>query len=51
MMLAATVLQASTSFQANAPVGTGLEWMTLGAILVPALLLVVLVYWGAQETV
>jgi hypothetical protein len=25
--------------------------MTLGAILVPALLLVILVYWGAQGTV
>jgi len=51
MILAASILQTSTSFQANAPVGTGLEWLTLGSILIPAVLLVVLVYWGAQETV
>jgi len=51
MTLAATILQASASFQANAPAGTGLEWLTLGSILIPAVLLVFLVYWGAQETV
>ena len=51
MILAATIFQASTSFQTDAPLGTGLEWMTLGAILIPAVLLVFLVYWGAQETV
>ena len=51
MMLATVILQESASFQANAPVGTGLEWLTLGSVLVPAVLLVFLVYWGAQETV
>lgn len=51
MVLAATILQETASFQANAPVGTGLEWLTVGSILLPAVLLVVLVYWGAQETV
>lgn len=51
MVLAAALLQQTTSFQANAPVGTGLEWLTLGSILIPAVLLVLLVYWGAQETV
>ena len=51
MMLAIVILQRSASFQANAPVGTELEWLTLSSILVPAVLLVFLVYWGAQETV
>lgn len=51
MILATTILQASTSFQANAPAGTGLEWLTIGSVLIPAILLVFLVYWGAQETV
>jgi hypothetical protein len=51
MVLAVTVLQETASFQANAPVGTGLEWLTLGSVVVPAVLLVFLVYWGAQETV
>lgn len=51
MIVAAALLQNSASFQAHAPVGTGLEWLTLGSILIPAVLLVFLVYWGAQETV
>jgi hypothetical protein len=51
MILAATPLQESASFLSNAPAGTGLEWLTLGSILIPAVLLVFLVYWGAQETV
>jgi hypothetical protein len=51
MTLATTVLQQSATFQASAPAGTGLEWLTVGSVLVPAVLLVVLVYWGAQETV
>ncbi len=51
MMLAATVLQNAVSFQANAPSGTGLEWLTLAAIILPAVLLVALVYWGGQQTV
>ena len=51
MVLVATILQQATSFQANAPVGTGLEWLTIGSVLLPAILLVFLVYWGASETV
>lgn len=51
MLLATTMLPTGTAFQASAPVGTGLEWLTIGSILIPAVLLVVLVYWGAQETV
>ena len=45
------LLQRTASFQANAPVGTGIEWLTLAALFVPAVLLVGLVYWGAQNTV
>jgi hypothetical protein len=45
------LLQQSIAFGSQAPSGTGLEWMTLGALLIPALLLVVLVYVGAEETV
>jgi hypothetical protein len=51
MVLAAAMLQETATFQANAPVGTGLEWLTLGSVLIPGVLLVILVYWGAQETV
>ena len=51
MMLPIALLQRAASFQADAPVGTGIEWLTLAAIFAPAVLLVVLVYWGAQETV
>lgn len=51
MMLAVTLLQNAATFQANAPAGTGLEWLTVGSVLAPAVVLVALVYWGAQETV
>ncbi|WP_251922399.1 hypothetical protein [Salinibacter ruber] len=51
MMLPIALFQRAASFQADAPVGTGIEWLTLAAIFVPAVLLVVLVYWGGQETV
>jgi len=51
MMLVLALLQRAASFQANAPVGTGIEWLTLAALFVPAVLLVMLVYWGASETV
>jgi len=45
------VLQSAASFLPDAPLGTGLEWMTVAAVLVPALLLVLLVYAGPQDTV
>jgi len=51
MVLASAFLQRTAAFQANAPAGTGLEWLTIASILLPAVLLVALVYWGAQETV
>jgi hypothetical protein len=43
--------QRSTAFVADAPAGIGLEWMTIAAVVVPALVLVGLVYAGAQQTV
>lgn len=46
-----TVLQRSGAFRAGAPAGTGLEWLTIASVLVPAVLLVVLVYLGSQRTV
>ncbi|WP_198598570.1 hypothetical protein [Salinibacter altiplanensis] len=51
MALAPALLQTAAQFQANAPVGMGIEWLTLAALFVPAVFLVVLVYWGAQTTV
>ena len=51
MILATTVLQEAATFQANASTGTGLEWLTVGSVVISAVLLVVLVYWGARETV
>ena len=42
------LIQQRTAFGIDAPHGTGLEWMTVGAIVVPALLLIVLVYLGQQ---
>jgi hypothetical protein len=50
-MILPALLQNAASFQANAPLGTGLEWLTLAAIIVPAVVLVALVYWGSQNTV
>jgi len=45
------LLQRAASFQADAPVGIGIEWLTIAAVIVPAVLLVALVYWGSQQTV
>ena len=45
------LLQRTAQFGLDAPTGTGLEWMALAALLIPALLLVVLVYVGADDTV
>jgi len=44
-------LQRATGFISDAPLGTGLEWMTIAAIVLPALVLVLLVYAGRQSTV
>jgi hypothetical protein len=45
------LFQQSALFGIDAPLGTGLEWMTVGAIALPAFLLVALVYLGQQTTV
>jgi len=50
-MALALLAQKAASFQADAPVGIGIEWLTLAAVIVPAVLLVALVYWGVQETI
>jgi hypothetical protein len=44
-------LQRTVSFGADAPLGTSLEWMTIAAVVLPAVLLVVLVYVGRRDTV
>jgi hypothetical protein len=40
------LLLQTAAFAPDAPLGTGLEWMTIAAIVLPALLLVALVYLG-----
>lgn len=45
------LLQKTATYAPDAPLGTGLEWMTVAALLVPALLLVGLVYLGRHGTV
>jgi hypothetical protein len=45
------VLQRTAAFVPEAPLGTGLEWMAIAAVLLPALLLVLLVYAGQRNTV
>lgn len=49
MLFLATLLQQSAAFQSGATLGTGLEWLTIGSILVPAVLLIVLVYFGSES--
>jgi hypothetical protein len=36
---------------ADVPHGVGLEWMPIASLLVPALLIVVLIYFGSRNTV
>jgi hypothetical protein len=53
-MLLATglaILQRAAAFIPEAPLGTGLEWMTIAAIVLPALVLILLVYAGQENTV
>lgn len=45
------VAQASTSSFSEEALGTGLEWMTIAAVLVPAVLCAVLVYLGSKSTI
>lgn len=48
--LALSVLPQAT-FTPEAPHGTGLEWLTLMSVLVPAVVVIALVYWGSKNTV
>lgn len=45
-----TFSQRAAAFGIDAPLGTGLEWMTVAAVVLPALVLVVLVYLGPGKT-
>jgi len=45
------MLQRTAAFSAEAPLGTGLEWMTVAAVIVPALVIIALVYLGRDGTV
>jgi hypothetical protein len=49
-LLTAVLLQSTSTFTAEAH-GTGLEWMTIASVVVPAVLLVVLIYLGSKSTV
>lgn len=51
LSLPARLLQRTAAFGADAPLGTGLEWMVVASVLFPALLLIVLVYVGREDTV
>ena len=51
LLLPLRLLQRAAAFGSDAPLGTGLEWMTVAAVVLPAALLVVLVYVGSQNTV
>lgn len=51
LLLPVRLLQRAAAFGSGAPLGTGLEWMTVAAVVLPAALLVVLVYVGSQNTV
>jgi hypothetical protein len=50
-LLLTPLLQRVAAFGPDAPLGTGLEWMTVAAVVLPAVLLVVLVYVGSRDTV
>ncbi len=45
------LLQQSAAFAADAPGGTGLEWMTVAAVALPALLVLLLGALGRRSTV
>lgn len=49
--LLGVLIQQTAAFATDAPVGTGLEWMTLAAVIVPAVVLIALVFAGRDGTV
>jgi len=50
-VLLLSILQRSFEYVSGAPSGIGLEWMTIASVVVPAVLLLVLIYLGAEESV
>lgn len=51
LIVLSQLLQRTVSFGTDAPLGTSLEWMTVAAVVLPAVLLVVLAYVGRRDTV
>lgn len=51
MVLLLVALRQVAELESSAPVGTGLEWMTVGSVVIPAVLLIFLIYAGIQQTV
>ena len=51
LLSVAAQMQRPGAFQAGAPEGTGLEWMPIASIVVPAFVLIGLVWAGSKETV
>jgi hypothetical protein len=47
----AAVQQRPGAFDAGAPQGTGLEWMPIASIVLPALVVITLVWAGSKQTV
>ena len=46
-----TIMLQRAGFVSGAPTGTGLEWMTIMAVVLPTLVLILLVYQGSKQTV
>ena len=51
LVLATSVPQRPGAFLPDAPSGTGLEWMTIMSVVVPALVIIGLVWAGSKQTV
>jgi hypothetical protein len=51
LVLATSVPQRPGAFLPDAPSGTGLEWMTIMSVVVPALVVIGLVWAGSKQTV
>lgn len=45
------VAQRTAAFVPDAPVGIGIEWMTIAAVVLPAIVIVALTYAGHDRTV
>ena len=51
LALASALQQSSSASPSPASAPTGLEWMPIASVVVPAVLLVVLVWWGRRSRV